>query len=581
MSVDISKLSEASRTYVLKQNNNEYTPKLPEDKGDIVELSTKKNNTKKKIAIVAAILAVVGLVATAINHIKKGRPVDISKITFDKGNALAENGKAFTGTVQKLYDNGDKVLIDYKDGLIQKSKRIGENAFEKVYRRDVGNNLTVDITKNGITQTFKSANNNLDVKFDGSRVKELLEDRAGLTSSEMQAEADKIKFKSKKQIAQIEEKIKQKQDKEAAILKEKAEKEAQALKLKAEKEALLQQEKLQETVKVQETVKPQETPRPKETKITPAVAKKEPLTGELDLYAQDYVPSRTLGASMKDTVKRYPKGDYTELETLLNETKDVPLAEATRLQNYTDKPYDMPLRFMISANETASKDGAAIIVDEVPEIFKGIKQDDIADTIDRLGLVAKPGMDAHFTLDGKRFNVKHLGGGVIGSAYKISDDAGKSVAVKYFKDPSLTGLQGAYAEIPIMRQATLDGVVDTPKFYMANAAPRWVSPDGSFGGKPMGGWQMVDFVDKDTPIREGNLHFFDWLKSHGLAFGDYNSGTMTGDWVADVGGVIQPQDNYSPLFIFEGGSAMDNLLKGYFKEETAFDTLHAIKNLKS
>ncbi len=47
--------------------------------------------------------------------------------------------------------------------------------------------------------------------------------------------------------------------------------------------------------------------------------------------------------------------------------------------------------------------------------------------------------------------MKRKGGGQIGDVYKIWDKEGNACAIKYFRNPQLTGLQGIYAEMPIAR----------------------------------------------------------------------------------------------------------------------------------
>ena len=90
---------------------------------------------------------------------------------------------------------------------------------------------------------------------------------------------------------------------------------------------------------------------------------------------------------------------------------------------------------------------------------------------------------------------------------------------------------------------------------------------------------MVEYIDKETPLKKGNLKFFDWLKCHGLSFGDYNSGTKTGNYIVDAGGVTAK--SYNPMFVTEDhscyGSDMDLLLRGYLKNQTADDVLKLIK----
>jgi len=287
---------------------------------------------------------------------------------------------------------------------------------------------------------------------------------------------------------------------------------------------------------------------------------------------------KPLGRTLKSDFERFPIDDPQQKITYFEKLKSVSVDESSKLGNYTDTPYDMPLKFMASTNEQLAKTGSALIVDEVPEMFKGIEKSELQKAIDNLGGVLDSGKINKFEIAGKKFTAEFKGSGVIGKVYKISDEQGRSVAVKYFKDPLLTGLQGAYAEIPIAREASKEGVVDVAKFYMANPCGRYNTTDGFCPDVNVGGWQMVEFLEDSTPLKNGGkgVKFFEWLKSHGLTFGDYNSGTMKGNYVVDVGGVMHPKGMYDEYFIHGGGSAADKLLTGYMKNETLDDVIKAI-----
>ena len=52
---------------------------------------------------------------------------------------------------------------------------------------------------------------------------------------------------------------------------------------------------------------------------------------------------------------------------------------------------------------------------------------------------------------------------------------------------------------------------------------------------------MVTFLEDSTLLKGGKgVKFFDWLKNHGLAFGNYNLGTMKREYIVDVGGIMHP-----------------------------------------
>ena len=96
---------------------------------DTLELSNKKDK-KSGLKIAFAISVIVGAIVGTILALKKGKVNELSfeefkKIggSFDKGKAINKHGKPFNGNLIKETTNGDKFVVEYKNGLMQKSTK--------------------------------------------------------------------------------------------------------------------------------------------------------------------------------------------------------------------------------------------------------------------------------------------------------------------------------------------------------------------------------------------------------------------------------------------------------------------------
>lgn len=214
------------------QVNNNYQSKPYqkinlEQQPDTFESSSKTENNKdakkqtaKYIAIVAAAVAVT---AGAIFAFKKGKSVKLENIKFDKGIASLKDGTKFTGKIKDKLKNGDKIVMEYADGVLQKSTRSGAKNIEKVYEVAQNGDKIVKQTIDGVQKApvniTKITN---EVKAQQSKLQTILKD-VNLSSQELKQKTGEINFKSAKQKEYIKNTIADKKD---AELKAKAEAEA-------------------------------------------------------------------------------------------------------------------------------------------------------------------------------------------------------------------------------------------------------------------------------------------------------------------------------------------------------------------
>ena len=197
---------------------------------------TAKKQTAKYIAIAAAAVAVT---AGAIFALKKGKSVKLENIKFDKGIASLKDGTKFTGKIKDKLKNGDKIVMEYADGVLQKSTRSGAKNIEKVYEVAQNGDKIVKQTIDGVQKApvniTKITN---EVKSQQSKLQTILKD-VNLSSQELQQKTGEINFKSAKQKEYIKNTIADKKD---AELKAKAE--AERIAKEAEEKARAEAERI-------------------------------------------------------------------------------------------------------------------------------------------------------------------------------------------------------------------------------------------------------------------------------------------------------------------------------------------------
>lgn len=141
------------------QVNNNYQSKPYqkvnlEQQPDTFESSSKTENDKTKkhkaLKYIGIGIAVLTAVAGTILAVKSGKSVKLENIKFDKGIASLQDGTKFTGKVKDSLKNGDKIVMEYADGVLQKSTRSGAKNIEKVYEVAQNGDKIVKQTIDGV-----------------------------------------------------------------------------------------------------------------------------------------------------------------------------------------------------------------------------------------------------------------------------------------------------------------------------------------------------------------------------------------------------------------------------------------------
>ncbi len=625
--------------YATNQNLN--TPK-----SDKIELSTKKNDDKSKKKLLAIGLAVAAVVTTAILCIKKGKASKLQN--FDFKNVPSD----FTGKVKGKLKNGDKVVMEYNNGVLVSSVRSGEKNVSKIYETVNGKKI-VHITSDNKTSTIKLTQTQNIARKEQSELKELLDKNDNLTSADFKKRTDAIKYKSKSQQKTIDEIISDKEsaeklykltnkdvseitfkdgkayfndqpyfskvhvtlpngdkvvmkynvlgelewaqrsgkvnytkeysghikcDRKVKITEGEKTEEIDLWQKGQEKLKIVKEEKLK--APVDEAFKkfneaPEHTKEKLEAEIEyweaqkkyyeekgmfceigeanrkiSALKNKRPawVTSAIDLTKQGGLEKSTYEAeyfgptyfNIKDREKElyscYTKdsADYG----FFMENRDLTLDSKVDLfGNFDKKTYDIPERYAIMADNSMRQKGNAYVFESVPEVFDGIKQEDIFENLSRFARSKKETKSIDFKIGEKKFHATQIGGGQVGIVYKIEDEAGHKVAMKIFggRGKSLN-MNCGLSEIATSRRLTQDKVGDVPQFYMANAGLYKLGKQGEvYDDSP---WMLCEFIDKTKKPKDGSIKIYDWLSERNMYYADgFKNGKQNG-YIIDVGGMV-------------------------------------------
>jgi len=322
-------------------------------------------------------------------------------------------------------------------------------------------------------------------------------------------------------------------------------------------------------------------------------SQKELLNPDLAQIKAKITPRKVSFEKGEEIVPGFMKKGYThnEVEKMLAEAKDLTLESGSLLtkNSYPDEIYDLPFKFASASYNSLAKNGNAYIRSEIPEIFKGIKEKELFESLDILSTHIRGNTGGSFPkgsvlnikIGGKFFKCTSLGYGQEGSVYKISAEGGKPVVLKtYFasNDHSPFGVSfapaGLYGGLGILREANMAKVVDVPKLYMAN--PVYQPIKGSRSGY-MGAWQLTE--DASIKQAEEGLKFCDWLKSKKLGWTDDKPEAWVNGICVDTG-FIMNNTAHAYLTYGWGNYSLNLLYSRYLNGETTGQILDFVKSIK-
>lgn len=173
-----------------------------------------KNDNKKKILIAGGILATIITVgAIAFNTIrgKNSKITKLKDIKFDKGIASLSDGSKFSGKIEDKLKNGDNIVLEYIDGVLQKSSRSGSLNFEKTYET-INSEKIVKTIQNGKTNEINITKIQNEANTSKEKIEKLLKNSSSITLDDFEKQVGDIKYKNKTQEEQLSSIIKQKKE---------------------------------------------------------------------------------------------------------------------------------------------------------------------------------------------------------------------------------------------------------------------------------------------------------------------------------------------------------------------------------
>ena len=356
----VAQQNNANGTFI-QQNNLGGTASLPapnlSPNKDSFESSAKKeNNDCKKLlkigAVVGAAAAAIGIIYAA----KKGQGKKLETMTKEAFDELKTS--KYTGKIKGTLKSGDKIVMEYADGVLQKSTRSGKVNFKKVYETVNGEKF-VTKTMDGISTKVNISKTQNEVKKAQEELKNVL-GKKELSSKELQEQTQKIKYKSNNDQKEITQKINDKAKVEAeakakaeAEAKAKAEAEAKAkaeaeAKAKAEAEAKIEAEAEAAKKELQKFESSLSSKSDKEfEKISKSIYKR---NGELidkgtRLYKRQW---RCEPGTMGDSVKMLSPEEQKEYQLIQGKintvVKERRMREYSKLGKMIGKPTDKPIK---------------------------------------------------------------------------------------------------------------------------------------------------------------------------------------------------------------------------------------------
>jgi hypothetical protein len=170
---------------------------------------------------------------------------------FEKGKAILADGTKYTGNITSSGKDGSKVVMEYVDGILQKSTRTakdGAKVFEKIYVVNNKNEKLVKIIKNEATEVINITERGNIVKEQQGKLKKMLENNEALSAEEYKRQGDSIQYKNKKQVEELNKLVETKRNQEI----QQAEQEAQRIAKEVEEKAILKaQQEAEERAKLE------------------------------------------------------------------------------------------------------------------------------------------------------------------------------------------------------------------------------------------------------------------------------------------------------------------------------------------
>lgn len=231
-----------------------------------------------------------------------------------------------------------------------------------------------------------------------------------------------------------------------------------------------------------------------------------------------------------------------------------------KLQDYNSplfesNPNDTAFKLAAIAKKLTLSQKDTIIKNSTPDIFKDINSDSLVKDLDTLSFLVRDNLkefcepDTYIKLGNKHVNIDYIGKGENSIVMKLDDGKNPPVVMKTFIRPEEIHSLSLWGEMAIYQELKNANINNIPKLYFANPISTKVEDKSkeyteAFDVDELrdfdnykGGWSIVEYITKDTPLKNGGISLQDWLNNHNLYHLDLSCDNCIGKYVTDLGGI--------------------------------------------
>lgn len=222
---------------------------------------------------------------------------------------------------------------------------------------------------------------------------------------------------------------------------------------------------------------------------------------------------------------------------------------------FDSNPNDAPYKFAAIVKKLNRLKKDTVICNSIPNIFNGLNQNKLVQELDILSNIIredyqKLSKDSNtIQIAGKNININYLGKGENSLVFKLDDGKNTPVVMKTYIKPEEVSTVSIWGEMAIYQEIKNDKINNIPELYIANPISTKVEDKTKeytelfdiddlkdFDGYK-GAWSIVEYIEKDTPVKKEGISFLKWLKDHNLYHIDLTCDNCIGSYITDLGGI--------------------------------------------
>lgn len=232
----------------------------------------------------------------------------------------------------------------------------------------------------------------------------------------------------------------------------------------------------------------------------------------------------------------------------------------TALNDYSSKLFinnknDAPFKLAAITKKLDSKGKETLIKNNIPAIFRDTDEKTLINTLNTLSYIIRDDFtkllnnNIEIFAGEKPIKLEYLGKGCNSIVFKLNDGINPPVAMKTYIHPEDISSLSLWGELAVYQETRNDKINNIPELYLAN--PLIVKVEDKtkeyteifdidelkdYDGYK-GGWTIVEYITKDTPVKSEGISFKDWLQRNKLYHLDGNCDNCIGSYVTDLGGI--------------------------------------------